>query len=64
VNDGALSLLSWHHPGDTSLMLYGALPLLVGVLALVLARAPLPARGANRISYRTILRWPPRRCGS
>ncbi len=37
-----LSFLSWQRPGDTALMLYAAVPLLIAMVTLALLRVPLP----------------------
>ena len=41
--DITLSFLSWQRPGDTALMLYAAVPLVIGVVTLALLRVPLPS---------------------
>lgn len=45
MNNELLSFLSWNHPGDTTLVLYGLVPLVVGALALALMRVRLPSLG-------------------
>lgn len=54
--DGALSFLSWQHPGDTLLARYLAAPLVIGVVALALLRAPLPRLA--RVERLLAGRWP------
>jgi len=45
LNNELLSFLSWYHPGDTTLVLYGLVPLVIGALALALKRVRLPSLG-------------------
>jgi len=45
LNNELLSFLSWNHPGDTTLVLYGLVPLVIGALALALMRVRLPSLG-------------------
>lgn len=53
-----LSFLTWQHPGDTKLMLYVAVPILVAVLALALARARHPAHEhLERVERALSTRW-------
>ena len=55
MNNELLSYLSWNHSGDTTLVLYGLVPLVIGVLALALVRARLPSLGRveSALSTRT-----------
>ena len=45
MNNELLSFLSWNHPGDATLVLYGLVPLVIGALALALMRVRLPSLG-------------------
>ena len=54
--DGALSFLSWQHPGETLLARYLTAPLVIGVVALTLLRAPLPR--LVRLERLLAGRWP------
>lgn len=55
MSPDTLSIFSWQHPGDTARQLYGAVPLLVAALVLVLLRAPLPS--LRRVEHELSRLW-------
>jgi hypothetical protein len=55
LDNDLLSLLTWQRPGDSWLVTYLGVSILVGVVLLALARAPLPS--IRRIEHLLATRW-------
>lgn len=55
MNYGLLSFLTWQNPGDSWIVRYLAVPVLIGIVPFALARAPIP--DLRRIERTLASRW-------